>query len=124
MSYPQKFSVTLETSSGGAVTGYIQAVRGQIAEIIYTKDDFADASTFTITTEDSGQGVWTESSVNASTKRTPRQATHSVLGVAATYDDVGGNAINAPIFVANERIKIVITAGGSVKAGTFTVIIV
>ena len=123
MSYPQKFDVTVATIADGTGTGFIQNVRGRIAEIIYTKVDFDNGVVFTITTEDSGQGVWAETAVNSSTSRAPMQASHDTAGAAALYAGVG-EAVNVPIFVANERIQIVIASGGNVKTGKFTVIVV
>ena len=123
MSYPQKFDVTVATIADGTGTGFIEAVRGRIANIIYTKVDFDDGVVFTITTEDSGQGVWAETAVDDSTSRAPVQASHDTVGVASVYV-AAGTAVNVPIYVANERIKIVIASGGNVKTGTFTVIVV
>jgi hypothetical protein len=51
----------------------------------YVKTDFADGSSFTITSEATGETIWSESSVNASATRAPRQATHSTAGVASLY---------------------------------------
>ncbi len=71
-----------------------------------------------MTGETTGASIWTESSVNASAERLPKQATHSTAGVAALYAS-GGTAVLDYIPIANERIKIAVTSGGDTKVGTF-----
>lgn len=124
MAFPRVFSVALTTDSSGDVTAYTPHVHGEIVNLIYIKTDFANGVDFVITTEKTLQIVWDEDSVDAAKTVSPRQATHSTAGVAATYDDVGGNAINGPIYAVVERIKIVIANGGSVKTGVIKVIVV
>lgn len=115
-------TVTLTTDSSGDVIGYTEPVTGKIHSIKYTKDDYANGVDFTITTEDTAQSVWAESDVNATAQRAPRQAVHDIVGVASLYE--AGQAVEADIAVYSERIKIVVGSGGSVKSGTFDVLIV
>lgn len=124
MAFPRVFSVALETSTGGAVTAYTPHVHGEIVNLIYVKTDFVNGVDFVITTEKTLQTVWAEDSVDAAKTVSPRQATHGTDGIAATYDDVGGNAVNGPVYAVVERIKIVIANGGSVKTGVIKVIVV
>ena len=42
--------------------------------IQYVKTDYTDGVDFTITTETTGQTLWTESNVNAAAVKAPRQA--------------------------------------------------
>lgn len=110
-------SKLVTTDGAGAATAFMDAVNGQLDRIQYVKTDFADGSTFTITQEDTGEGIWTESNVNASTARAPRQATHTILGAAALYAAAGVAVLDK--IAVNGRIKIVIASGGATKTGTF-----
>ena len=117
--YARRLTVTVKTAADGSATAYSEAIAsGLLSQIRYVKTDFADGSTFTITSEATGETLWTEANVNASATRAPRQATHSTAGVAALYAG-GGTAVNDMIALANDRIKIVIAAGGNTKRGTF-----
>lgn len=120
---PQKIIVSATTNADGAATSYTSApLTGELVNIIYTKSTFADGVDFTITGEDSGLTLWAEENVNASKTVAPRQATHSTAGVAALYAG-SGTAVNAPLVLATERIKVVVAAGGDTKSGTFTFIL-
>lgn len=123
MSHAQRLVVAVTTIADGSATAYSEGpVTGKISQIRYVKTDFDNGSTFTITSEATGETIWAESGVNASATRAPRQATHSTSGVAALYAG-GGTAVNDKIALANDRIKIVIAAGGNVKTGTFHFVI-
>lgn len=120
---PQKIIVSATTNADGAATAYTAApVSGELVNVIYTKGDYASGVDFTITGEDSGLTLWAEENVNASKTVAPRQATHSTAGVAALYAG-SGTAVNAPMVLATERIKVVVAAGGDTKTGTFTFIL-
>lgn len=114
------FRIPVTTDGSGDATAYSDPVFGSIQHVAYIKTDFADGVDFAITGETTGQGIWSESNVNASTIRYPRAATHSVAGVAAAYAS-GGTAVNAPIVLAGERIKVVVDEGGATKTGTIVV---
>ena len=118
MSYAQRVTVAVVTAADGSATAYSDPVTGKISQVRYAKTDFADGSSFTVTNESTGETIWSESSVNASATRAPRQATHSTAGAAALYAS-GGVAVNDKIAIANDRIKIVIGSGGNAKSGTF-----
>lgn len=120
--FAQRETVIVTTAANGSATVYTsKSVTGRVLSVAYTKDDFANGVDFAVTTDRSGQNVWTESDVNASKQVCPRQATHSVAGVAATYDDT--RPVLEPVVAVNERIKIVVASGGDTKSGTFDVII-
>ena len=122
MSYAQKSSVTVTTIADGTATAHSPQVHnGRVVNVIYTKDDYTNGVDFTITSETTGQTIWTESNVDASKTVSPTQATHTTVGVAATYD--GTRAVLGPVYLVNERVKIVLAAGGDTKSGTFTVIV-
>lgn len=122
MSQVQRLAVEVTTEADGSATAYTPTVTGLVSQIRYVKEDFADGVDFTITSEATGETIWAESDVNASATRAPRQPTHSTAGAAALYAG-GGAAVNAPIALANDRIKIVIASGGDAKSGTFHFVI-
>lgn len=113
----QVFPVTVTTDGSGDATAYSDAVNGLLSQIRYVKTDFATGVDFTITAEATGETIWTESNVDASATRAPRQATHSTAGVAALYA-AAGQAVNDMIAISG-RIKIVVASGGATKTGTF-----
>ena len=122
MGYAERHSVTLTTDSNGDVTGYTDVVSGRIVTVRYVKDDFADGVDFVVTSEDSTQAIWSQLNVDASQTVAPRQATHSVAGVASLYAG-SGEPVEDHIVVANERIKIVVDEGGDTKSGTVIIIV-
>lgn len=122
MSWVKRVSVTVTTDAAGAATGVTEVVNGVVSAIEYTKVDFDNGSTMTVSQERSGETIWSESSVNASAIRRPRAATHSTAGAAALYA-AGGAAVNDKIAVVDSRIKVVIASGGNTKTGTFTVVL-
>lgn len=122
MSYAQRLAaIAVTTAADGSATAYSDVCTGKVSTIRYVKGDFDNGSTITLTSEATGETIWTEANVNASTTRAPRQATHSTAGAAALYAG-GGAAVNDKIALANDRIKIVIAAGGNVKSGTFHIV--
>lgn len=124
MSYARRLTVSVTTAADGSATAYSEGIDyGRLSQIRYVKTDFDNGSTITITSEATGETLWTEANVNASATRAPRQATHSTAGAAALYAG-GGTAVNDLIAIANDRIKIVIVAGGNVKTGTFHFLLV
>jgi len=118
MSFCIREAVTVTTIADGSATAYSVGLTGRLSQIRYVKTDFTDGVDFTITNESTGETLWAEDNVNASTTRAPRQATHSTAGVAALYAG-GGAAVLDKIALANDRIKIVIASGGATKTGTF-----
>ena len=114
--------VSLTTDAQQAATGYTPVVTGRVLQIHYVKDDFTNGVDFTITSEATGQTIWTESNVDASAIKAPRRPTHSTDGVAALYA-TGGTAVNDHVCLAADRVKIAIANGGVGKFGTFHVVI-
>lgn len=121
MSYAARHVVSVTTAADGSATAYSPVLTGKLSQIRYAKTDFADGVDFTITSEATGETLWTESNVNASATRAPRQATHSTAGVAAVFA-AAGEAVLDKIALASDRIKIVIAAGGNAKVGAFHLI--
>jgi hypothetical protein len=99
-------------------------INGKILQIVYDKPGsggFDDGSTMTVTGESSGTPIWTESAVNADATRLPRTQVCGTTGTALTYD--GTRIVAEPVAIANERVKIAVTAGGNVKTGTFYIVV-
>ena len=114
----ERQAVTVTTAAANG-TMYSGNATGRIVSIRYVKTDFADGSTFTITGETTGINIWTETAVNASATRATRQPTHQQDGTAQLYGAGAAYAVNDDIVLANERIKIAVTAGGAAKTGVF-----
>ena len=122
MAFVTRHVVTVTTDGSGDATSYTPVSTGRIVSIAYVKTDFTDGVDFTITSEATGETIWTESNVNASKYCYPRAATHSNVGVATLYA-AGGAAVLDRIAIANDRVKIVVGSGGATKVGTFHVVI-
>ncbi len=123
MTYVQRHTVAITTDASGDGTGLTPNVTGRIINVIYTKDGTTpyDAGVdVTVILEASGQAVWTGTDVNASVTIAPRQATHDTVGAASLYASTG-EPVEDYIFVAFERVKIVVASGGNTKDGSFTV---
>ena len=116
MAYAQAFTVSVTTASDGSATVFSPVVTGRIQQIVYTKDTFANGVDFTITLEDTGQNLWTESNVNASKNVNPRTAADLESGSASVLTEVG-------IYAAAERVKIVIAQGGDELTGSFQIVV-
>lgn len=118
----KRYKVTVTTAADGSATAYSPRLNGKIHQIEYVKTDYAAGVDFTITSEATGVGLWTQADVNASAVVAPRQSTHSQAGVASLYA-AGGTAVQVPIAMANDRVKIVLAQGGATKTGTFHILV-
>lgn len=118
----RRVTVSVTTAADGTATAYShRGVRGEIMQCEYVKHGstpFDDGVDFTIEGEATGVDIWVQSNVNASAVVAPRQAQHSTAGVASLYA-AGGTAVQVPVALANDRIKVGIAAGGNAKLGTF-----
>lgn len=118
----RRYTTSVTTAADGTATAFVNgAVSGELHSIHYAKDGsnaFADGVDFTITDEETGEQLWVESNVNASTIRYPRVPTHSPAGAPALYA-AGGSAVMARPGLARTRIKIVLAQGGATKTGKF-----
>lgn len=117
MSYVKRHTVVVTTDESGDATAYTDEVNGFLSQARYVKTDFADGVDFTITSEVTGETLWSESDVNADATRAPRQATHGTDGSASLYAG-SGEPVEAPIAVTG-RIKVVVANGGNGASGTF-----
>lgn len=121
----RRFVVTATVDGDGDAEVYSPVIRGKLVSIRYVKNDFADGVDFVISGETSGQTLWAEEAVNASTSRYPRVPTNSVTGAEAVYA-ADGEPVNDMIALADERIKIVVADGtgdDGGETGTFHITI-
>jgi hypothetical protein len=114
----RRFVVPVTVDASGDATKYTPYFSGKIVSVRYVKTDFANGVDFTITAGVSGETIWTESNVNASATRYPRAASSDVAGAAALYAALG-EAVNVPIALGNDRVKIIVGSGGNATSGTF-----
>lgn len=121
----RRYKVTVTTAADGTATAYTPRIAGKIHSVHYVKDGsngYSNGVDFAITAEATGENIWTENDVNAPAVRYPRAATHSQAGVASLYA-AGGTAVQAPIGMASDRVKIVLAQGGASKVGVFHVLV-
>ena len=121
MSFIKSTSIAMTCDAGGNCTAYSAQVNGTIDAIIYTKGNFADGSTVTVTTATTGQAVWAETAVNASAIRRPRGQVHGATGTGLTFD--GTRTVCEPVCVLDESIKVVVSSGGNATTGTLTILL-
>lgn len=66
MSFIQRFEVAVTTIADGSATAYTPNFTGKLSQIRYVKTDYAAGVDFTITSEATGETIWTQADVNAS----------------------------------------------------------
>lgn len=112
----RRYSVTAVTAADGSATAYSSKVRGKIASISYVKTDYTDGVDFTITSEDTGASLWTDTNINVA------ETVHPV--VAANLAGTGAASTLTEVRVAVVgRVKIVIAQGGNTKTGAFIIMV-
>ena len=115
-------TVAITTDTGGDDTEYTAVVTGCVAQVRYIPDATTPLDTgadLDITGEDTGIVVANHDNIGTSAFTVAyRQATHAVDGSASLYA-AAGEPVEAPVCVANERLKVVIANGASTKSGTF-----
>lgn len=125
MSKTRKFTVTIDTDTNGDGVGYTHWVSGFVESIQYVKassGNYSDGVDFAVTLDTTGEAVWTGTNVNASTVVRPRAVTHSTAGADLLYATEGEEVLDR-IALGRDRVKIVVSSGGSAKTGTFVVTI-
>lgn len=116
-----RVGATVTTAADGSVTAYIGTnapLTGRLIDLQYVKTDYADTVDFTITSENTGRSLWSESNVTTSKVIAPRQPTHDQAAAASLYA-AGGEPVEDHYVLVNDRIKIVLAQGGDTKVGTF-----
>lgn len=119
--YAEHHSVSLTTDASGAVIGYTPNVTGRILGIHYAKVDFADGVDLAITLENTGEAILTLTNQNVSGTFYPRVPVQDAAGADATLD--GTVKMREPVVAVNDRVKIVVAAGGNTKSGVVHVIV-
>lgn len=120
----KRHEVNITVNAAGAATVYSPVLNGRIFSIQYVKVDYANGVDFTMTlvnqdkSAGTGEGVWTESNVDASKTVCPRQPTHDNVGAASLFA-AAGEPVEDYIVAAHEKLKIVVAAGGVSKSGKF-----
>lgn len=115
-----RHTVDLVTATGGGATAYSPTVTGRIGAIVYTKDGsvpLASTADITITAEATGETVWSEANVNATKSVRPVAPATTTTGAASSLTET-------PIWVSNDRVKIVVAQGGNTKSGSFQIVMV
>jgi hypothetical protein len=125
--YCERLTLTLTVDASGDATVYsAQPVNGRVLQLRYVPDGtnpLATGADLTITGESTGVAVATLVNIGTSAFTTvPRQATHGVDGSASLYA-AGGEPVEDPVYVAGERLKVVVAQGGNAKTGTLHVLI-
>lgn len=114
----ERHKITVTTAADGSATAYTpDGLNGRVASISYVKTDFAAGVDWAITVEGTGESLWTDTDINATETVYPVQKGNlGGTGAASTIMEV-------PIYLANDRVKIVVSSGGNAKVGTFHVVI-
>jgi hypothetical protein len=126
MAFVQRYVLDVVTGTGGTATAFSPVTTGRVAEIKYVKDAtnaYADGVDFTVESDATATQFWREDDVNASKTVYPVAGATTVAGAALLFA-TGGTAVPVPFFVAEDRLKITIAAGGNTKTGRFILTIV
>jgi len=119
--HAESHAISFTTNTSGAATAYTSTdVNGRIQQIQYVKDDVSNGSTITLTGATTGVPIFAITGMNASATHQPRRAATDAAGAAITYD--GTNAVHEVVVLAGERIKCVVSSGGSEKSGALAII--
>lgn len=118
----RRFVVPVVTDGSGDAEEYTPVFSGTLISIRYVKTDYASGVDFELTSEASGEGLWSEEDVNSSATRYPRTVSQDTSGADALYADMGVEVLTK-IALAHDRVKIVVASGGDTKTGAFHVTI-
>jgi hypothetical protein len=119
----RQYKMTVNSAADGTATGFSQRiVGGKLHSIAYIKGDYADTVDFTITKETTGETLWAQDNVTASTTVYPRANTASTANAASLYASEGTNVRDA-IGIAVDRVKVVLAQAGANKTGQFLILV-
>lgn len=117
----ERQTINLTTDGSGDVTAYSEAVTGRVLGVIYEKVDFANGVDFTITGEKHAQPILTLTDQNAAAGFRPRPPVQDEVGADATSD--GTRKLREPVYLCQDRVKVVVASGGASKTGKIHVLI-
>lgn len=124
----ERFTVSVTTAADGSATAYSPTITGAISSIAYVADGvnpYAATVDFAITVEATGQGLWTQADITASGTRAPRQPVHEQDGTDRFYQGTSSeHTVSDYIFLAADRVKIVLAQGGNAKTGQFIITVI
>ena len=116
MTYHQVHSVTLLANSSGAQTTYTaDVINSNLLAVVFAKGTLATAVKIVVTGDKSGVSIFDKTSIASGTYY-PRGAAHSTALAAMVFESTDPVPVLIPL--ANEKIKIVVSAGGNGGAGT------
>ena len=116
----QRADLTITTNADGDGIGYIgQVLNGHIWTIRYVKDDYDNGVGVVISGETSGIEILTLAAMNASVTKNPRGNAHEIADGTDSEYTGQDQPVKVLIPLANERIKVVVSAGGDTKSGMF-----
>ena len=118
----QRHTVALAVDASGDQTTYTtDNITGRVLQIRYVPDASTPLDTgadLTITGETTGTAIITITNIGTSAiAYAPRLAICGITGTASLFA-AGGTAVQDQIYIANERVKIVVAQGGASKLGT------
>jgi len=122
MSFPQSETVAIAVDASGDATVYSSVIRGTLRHLRYLPGTLDTGADLTVTLETSGIEVLAK--LNAGTSDitySPQQKVQkNADGADALFST--GNEVRTPIFIANERVKIVVAQGGVSMAGSIIIV--
>ena len=115
------YSVALAVDASGDQTVYTENIKGRVAQVRYIPDGTVPLDTgadITITSEVTGVSVAALVNIGTSAfTKALRQATYGLDGAASLFA-VAGLPVQDAVYLAGERLKIVVAQGGVSKKGT------
>lgn len=88
----------------------------------YVKTDFTDGVDFTITLENTGEAILTLTNQNAAAVFYPRVPVQDETGAGALYA-AAGTKLRDCVVAAQDRVKVVVAAGGATKTGVIKIVV-
>lgn len=120
MAAPRKiktYQIDITTDgTGAAAVQTAEDIVGFVDTIRYVKGNFSDGVDFTVINKTTGETIWAQNDVNASTTVHPRKQVHTIAGVAAEW--ATGIPALEPISIGGSKIEVQVGSGGAAKVGT------
>lgn len=121
-----KISVTTD-GAGAADESSQHPVNGRVLELRYTPDGTSPLDTsadITVTGRQSGRAIVTKANIGTTAfSLAPRQPTHKVSDGSAALYAAAGEGVHDFVYLAGERIRVVVAQGAAAKSGVFEFLI-